>query len=110
VYPTLYEGFGFPPLEAMACGVPVITSNCTSVPEVAGDAAILVDPSSEEAIGNALVRLLQDEPLRRQLIQRGKAQVRKFGWQETVQKTLGVYAELSERVSELKAVSMAGVG
>jgi glycosyltransferase involved in cell wall biosynthesis len=99
LYPTFYEGFGIPPLEAMACGVPVITSDCTSVPEVAGDAAILVDPSSEEAIGNALVRVLRDEPLRRLLIQRGKAQVRKFGWQETVQKTLGVYAELSGRAN-----------
>jgi glycosyltransferase involved in cell wall biosynthesis len=97
LYPTLYEGFGFPPLEAMACGVPVITSDCTSVSEVAGDAAILVDPTSEESIGNALMRLLRDEALRRQLIQRGKARVQKFGWQETVQKTLGVYAELSGR-------------
>jgi glycosyltransferase involved in cell wall biosynthesis len=97
LYPTLYEGFGFPPLEAMGCGTPVITSNCTSVPEVAGEAAILVDPKSEKSIGDALVRLLRDEPLRRQLIQRGREQVRKFSWQETVRKTLGVYEELSER-------------
>jgi glycosyltransferase involved in cell wall biosynthesis len=97
LYPTLYEGFGFPPLEAMACGTPVITSNCTSVPEVTGEAAILVDPKSEKSIGDALVRLLRDEPLRRQLIQRGREQVRKFSWQETVRKTLGVYEELSER-------------
>ncbi len=96
LYPTLYEGFGFPPLEAMACGTPVITSECTSVPEVAGDAAILIDPTSDKSIGDALVRVLQDEPLRRQLIQRGKEQVRRFGWQETVRKTLGVYTELSE--------------
>jgi glycosyltransferase involved in cell wall biosynthesis len=99
LYPTLYEGFGFPPLEAMACGAPVITSDCTSVSEVVGDAAILVDPASEESIGNALMRLLRDEALRRQLIQRGTARVRKFGWQETVQKTLGVYAELSGRAN-----------
>jgi glycosyltransferase involved in cell wall biosynthesis len=96
LYPTLYEGFGFPVLEAMACGAPVIASDCTSVSEIAGDAAILVDPSSEESIGNALVRLLQDEPLRRQLIQQGRARVQKFDWQDTVQETLGVYAELSE--------------
>jgi glycosyltransferase involved in cell wall biosynthesis len=96
LYPTLYEGFGFPPLEAMTCGTPVITSNCTSVPEIAGDAAILVDPRSEKSIGDALVRLLGDEPLRRQLIERGREQARKFAWQNTVQKTLGVYEELSE--------------
>ncbi len=99
LYPTLYEGFGFPPLEAMACGTPVITSDCTSLPEVAGDAAILVDPTADKSIGDALVRVLQDEPLRRQLIQRGREQVRRFGWQDTVQKTLGVYAELSERAN-----------
>jgi glycosyltransferase involved in cell wall biosynthesis len=99
LYPTLYEGFGFPPLEAMACGVPVITSDCTSVSEIARDAAILVDPSSEEAIGNALVRLLRDEPLRRQLIQQGTARVQKFSWQDTVRKTLEMYLELSERAN-----------
>ena len=99
LYPTLYEGFGFPPLEAMACGVPVITSDCTSVSEIAGDAAIFVDPGSEESIGNGLMRLLSDEPLRRQLIQQGRMQVKKFDWQATVQKTLGIYAELSERTN-----------
>ena len=96
LYPTLYEGFGFPPLEAMACGIPVITSDCTSVSEIAGDAAILIDPSSEEAIGNALVRLLRDEALRRYLVQLGKERVRKFSWQDTIQKTLDVYGKLGD--------------
>jgi glycosyltransferase involved in cell wall biosynthesis len=96
LYPTLYEGFGFPPLEAMACGVPVITSDCTSVSEIAGAAAILVDPSSEEAIGNALVQVLRDESLRMQLIERGRARVQKFTWLETARKTMRVYEELRE--------------
>ncbi len=104
LYPTLYEGFGFPVLEAMACGAPVIASNCTSVCEIAGDAAILVDPSSEGAIGNALVRLLGDEPLRRQLIEQGRAQAQKFDWQDTAQKTRGVYAELRDGANELALV------
>jgi glycosyltransferase involved in cell wall biosynthesis len=98
LYPSLYEGFGFPVLEAMAFGTPVITSNCTSVPEVAGDAAVLVDPTSEKSIGDALTRLLKDEPLRCQLVEQGRARVQKFGWQDTVHKTLGVYTELSGRV------------
>ena len=96
LYPTLYEGFGFPPLEAMACGTPVITSDCTSVSEIVGDAAIFVDPTSDEAISKALVTLLQDEPLRLRLIERGRARIQKFTWQNTVQKTLDVYAELNE--------------
>lgn len=95
VYPTLYEGFGLPPLEAMACGTPVITSNCTSIPEVAAGAAILVDPKSEKAIGDALARVLRDEALRQELILQGKARVKQFGWQNTVRKTLGVYADLN---------------
>lgn len=97
LYPSLYEGFGFPVLEAMAYGAPVITSDCTSIPEVAGDAAILVNPGSERSIADALRRLLRDELLRGELIQRGREQVRKFSWEATVQKTLGVYDELSMR-------------
>lgn len=96
LYPSLYEGFGFPVLEAMACGTPVITSDCTSIPEVAGDAAILVSPGSEQSIADALRRLLRDESLRSVLIQRGREQARRFSWEATVQKTLGVYRGLSK--------------
>lgn len=97
LYPSLYEGFGLPPLEAMACGTPVITSNCTSVPEVAAGAAILVDPTSEESIGDALVQLLRDEGLRRHLIQQGKERVRKFAWQNMVRQMLRVYGQFDGR-------------
>lgn len=96
LYPTLYEGFGFPVLEAMACGTPVIASDCTSVPEIAGAAALFVDPTSEKSIGDALLRILRDEPTRLDLIQKGRDRVRQFSWQNTVRRTLSVYTELCE--------------
>ena len=107
LYPTFYEGFGFPILEAMACGTPVISSNCTSVPEIAGDAAILLDPSSPHAIGAAMVRVLNDDALRRVLIDRGKARVGQMGWQSTIDKTLNMYSVMArgaaaERVAEAR--------
>jgi glycosyltransferase involved in cell wall biosynthesis len=80
VYPSLYEGFGIPPLEAMTCGVPVITSNVTSLPEVAGDAAILIDPRDAHMLSVQLRRLLQDVELRRLHIKAGEEQARKFSW------------------------------
>ena len=83
----------------MACGAPVITSDRTSVSEIVGDAAILIDPSSWEAIGNALVRLLQDETLRRHLIRAGNESVQQYTWQSTVHKTLGIYAEMGAAVN-----------
>lgn len=106
LHPTLYEGFAHPVLEAMASGTPVITSNCTAVPEVAGDAAILVDPNSEKEIGDALVWVLGNEALRNELIQRGKARVRQFSWQNTVRKTLEVYTELGGHASARALAAM----
>ena len=97
LYPTLYEGFGFPVLEAMMCGTPVITSGSTSIPEVAGDAAVFVDPTSEKSIGDAVVTLLRDERLRQDLIRRGRERVSKFSWENTAEKTLRVYSGLEER-------------
>jgi glycosyltransferase involved in cell wall biosynthesis len=94
VYPALYEGFGLPVLEAMACGVPVITSNVSSLPEVAGDAALLVDPLDVDAIAVALDRLLVDERLRASLREKGIARAGQFTWARAAEKTWGVYRAL----------------
>ncbi|MBI5555107.1 MAG: glycosyltransferase family 4 protein [Elusimicrobia bacterium] len=93
-FPSLYEGFGLPILEAMACGTPVITSNVYSMPEVAGEAAILVNPESTDEISAAINRLLQDEPFRKSLIEKGLRRVREFTWEKTAQSTLAVYKEV----------------
>jgi glycosyltransferase involved in cell wall biosynthesis len=90
VYPTLYEGFGIPVLEAGACGVPVITSNTSSLPEVAGDAALLVDPYDVDAIADAMYRLVTDEALRAELTRRGAENVKRFSWEKCARETLAV--------------------
>ena len=90
VFPSLYEGFGLPPLEAMACGIPVLTSNICSLPEVVGDAAVLVDPTNVEAIAEGIDRVVSDSTLRGALRQRGFARVARFSWEETARKTSGV--------------------
>jgi glycosyltransferase involved in cell wall biosynthesis len=89
-FPSLYEGFGFPVLEAMACGTPVICSNTASLPELAGDAALLVDPTDTSALASAIVRVLSDSALRAALIAKGLAQVRQFSWARTARETLEV--------------------
>jgi glycosyltransferase involved in cell wall biosynthesis len=91
VFPSLYEGFGLPPLEAMAAGAPVITSNVSSLPEVVGDAAILVDPLDAPALADAIARVLGDEGLRADLIQRGHERVRQFSWDTAAVRTHAVY-------------------
>jgi len=80
VFPSLFEGFGMPVLEAMWCDCPVVCSNSTSLPEVAGDAALLVDPRSPEELAGAISRILDDEPLRKKLIGLGRLQAKKFSW------------------------------
>ena len=92
IYPSLYEGFGLPVLEAMACGTPVITSNISSMPEIAGDAALLVDPHSTESIANAISTLAHDEDQRKLLHEKGLKRVDEFSWEETARKTLEVYS------------------
>jgi glycosyltransferase involved in cell wall biosynthesis len=93
-FPSLDEGFGMPVLEAMARQVPVIASNVSALPEVAGDAALLVDPVDTEALSEALVRLASDEGLRQDLILRGIERVREFTWESAVEKTWALYDEL----------------
>ena len=90
-YPSVYEGFGLPVLEAQACGTPVLTSNVSSLPEAAGDGALTVDPYDVEALAAGLHRLLADEPLRLQLRERGLAHARQFSWPRTAQETARVY-------------------
>ncbi|MDH5781351.1 MAG: glycosyltransferase family 4 protein [Dehalococcoidia bacterium] len=96
VLPSLYEGFGFPPLEAMACGCPVITPNSSSLPEVVGEAAIKVPPQDIEALAEALKKVLTNKELRKSLIAKGKAQAVKFSWDQAAEKTLEVYKEVGK--------------
>jgi glycosyltransferase involved in cell wall biosynthesis len=93
VYPSLYEGFGLPPLEAMACGAPVITSHTSSLPEVVGDAAILIDPYNVEELFHALKTVLLDDDLRLQLRKKSLERAKLFSWTRTAQETLAVYQE-----------------
>ena len=97
VYPSLYEGFGLPPLEAMALGTPVIASKATSIPEVVGDAALLFDPRSPKDLAKAMVRLLRDPDLRGELIHRGHHQAACFSWERAAQETLAVYQDVVAR-------------
>ncbi len=90
-FPSLYEGFGLPPLEAMACGVPVVASNASSLPEVVGDAGLLVDPLDVEGLAEALTRAVVDESWRAQAIGRGLARARQFTWTRAAEQLLAVY-------------------
>jgi glycosyltransferase involved in cell wall biosynthesis len=93
VFPSRYEGFGLPPLEAMACGAPVVTSNVSSLPEVAGDAAVLVNPENVFDIARGIKEALLDETLRAGLIRRGYAQAARFSWEKAAREVLEIYHE-----------------
>jgi glycosyltransferase involved in cell wall biosynthesis len=100
VLPSLYEGFGFPALEAMACGTPAIVSNAGSLAEVVGNAALVVDPLSSDSIAEAIQILLSDSVKKADLIAKGNAHVKKFTWKSTGEQTLKIYETVLERCAE----------
>jgi len=96
VYPSLYEGFGLPVLEALSCGCPVVTSNTSSLPEITGDTAILVNPQNTSDISKAIYQILYNKQLSLELEQKGLKQAKKFSWKKTATKTIEAYEELAK--------------
>lgn len=94
VFPSIYEGFGMPPLEAMACGVPVLASDAASLPEVTGDCAVICDAYSEESIADGLEKLYSNDELRADLSRRGLERARGFTWERSAEILYNVYREL----------------
>ena len=94
LFPSLYEGFGLPVLEAMACGIPVVTANTTALPEVAGDAALLVEPTSVEQIGEAIQQIVRDDSLRQRLREKGLARAAQFSWASTAARVQDLLAAI----------------
>jgi glycosyltransferase involved in cell wall biosynthesis len=92
--PSIYEGFGLPVLEAFACGTPVVTANISSLPEVAGDAALLIDPLNTDELTNALNSLISDETLRQELIEKGLKRVKDFTWDASAQHLRQIYTQM----------------
>ncbi|MBI5674134.1 MAG: glycosyltransferase family 4 protein [Nitrospirae bacterium] len=97
VFPSLLEAFGIPPIEAMACGIPVVVSQLTAIPEIVGEAGVYVDPLDPKSIADGLHRALTDQSLRTQLIEKGFARARQFTWESTVRQTLAAYETVLER-------------
>jgi glycosyltransferase involved in cell wall biosynthesis len=98
VYPSLYEGFGFPPLEAMASGTPVVASNVSCLPEILGSAALLVDPTDVAAFGHAVESVLSDSDVRARLVAAGREHAREFTWERCAETTLNVYREVLSEI------------
>ena len=94
VYPSLYEGFGLPSLEAMACGCPVVVSRAGSLPEICADAACYVDPIDVQSIAEGIEKVVADEELRQSLIKKGRERAKLFTWESTAEKTLAVFSEV----------------
>ncbi len=95
VYPSFFEGFGFPPLEAQACGIPVVASNRTSLPEILGDSAVLIDPWRIDELASAMRGVLESPPTAKKLVQLGLRNAERFNWEETAKQTLGVFKKTS---------------
>jgi glycosyltransferase involved in cell wall biosynthesis len=95
-YPSIYEGFGFPVLEAMTAGVPVVAARAGSIPEVAGDAALLVEPTDEVALAEELDRVLSEPEVRAELVARGRDHVRSFAWDDTARRLTACYRKLAD--------------
>jgi len=93
VYPSFYEGFGLPPLEAMACGCPVVVSRAASLPEVCGDAAVYVNPLDPESIADGIQKAAMDEPLRKSLRSSGLKRSEEFSWEKTAARHLEIFKE-----------------
>jgi glycosyltransferase involved in cell wall biosynthesis len=102
VYPSLYEGFGIPPLEAMACGTPVVASNRSSIPEVIGDAGLLFDPDNTDELTDILITLVDDSSERERLIAKGHQRAKAFSWDKTVSQTLEIYREVAGNSKSLR--------
>ena len=96
IYPSLYEGFGLPPLEALACGTPVITSSTSSLPEVVGTAAITIDPLDVNALASAISTVLENPDIQRQLSTQGLQQAARFSWGKMAARSLEVYRQVIE--------------
>ena len=94
VYPSLYEGFGLPVLEAMSCGTPVVTSNISSMPEIIGDAGLLVDPTNINSLAENIEKLILSNSLRDSLRQLGISRAATFSWERTARETLNVYTQI----------------
>jgi glycosyltransferase involved in cell wall biosynthesis len=105
VFPSLYEGFGLPPLEAMACGTPVITANNSSLPEVVGDAGLLVDAQDTDAIRDAMRQLLADSTLGKTLTERGLRRAREFTWTRAAESLLNTYEDVYDAKIDAPAVA-----